>query len=90
MDYNKRQKEYETILKRIEKSKEEQNENNIKLKELNDWKEKLEKIAYEMYGIEEYKDTGGVAHQVGINHKALKHQINHQCYQYVGRIFSEE
>ena len=56
MEYNDKQIIYDKIMKKIEKSKEIENENNIKLTELKNWKEKLEKIAHDMYNIQEFKD----------------------------------
>ena len=56
MDYNKKQLEYAKIIKNIEKSKQMENENNLKIKKLKEWKEQLDKIAEEMYNIQELKD----------------------------------
>jgi hypothetical protein len=56
MDFNNKQREYNKLLQKVEKEKREKNENDAKIKELNEWKEKLEKIAVDMYNIQEMKD----------------------------------
>ena len=57
MDYENMKKRYDVLVVNIEKNKQKQTENEIKIKELNEFKEKLEKIAMEMYGIKEFVDV---------------------------------
>ena len=57
MDYENMKKRYDVLVGNIEKNKQKQTENEIKIKELNEFKEKLEKIAMEMYGLKEFVDV---------------------------------
>ena len=71
MDYESMKKKYDVVVMAIEKNKQKFNENELKEKELKEFKEKLEKIAKEMYDITEFKDVSNENKKIKENEKKL-------------------